>query len=125
MLGTIIARNRCRQAARERGGGTLSARGPETEPLVLEQVGRRRRQGARERGGSSLSARRPEPDPLVLDLVEMYPRVIFGDRKSEGRDVEAPNRGQQLVRKDNLVVLGRNQRRSRLQQRLLGVEHVE
>ena len=36
-----------------------------------------------------LSARRPEADPLALHLIEMHPRIVLGDRKSEGRDVES------------------------------------
>ena len=61
-----------------------------------------------------LSARRPEADPLVLHLIEMHPRIVLGDRKSEGRDVEPADRRQQLIGIDDLVVFGLNQRRSRL-----------
>jgi hypothetical protein len=39
-----------------------------------------------------LPARRPEADPLALHLIEMHPRIVLGDRKSERRDVQPANR---------------------------------
>jgi hypothetical protein len=39
-----------------------------------------------------LSARRPEADPLALHLIEMHSRIVFGDCKSECRDVQPANR---------------------------------
>ena len=39
----------------------------------------------------------------------MHPRIIFGDRKPKGRDVETADRRQQRIGIDDLVVLGLDQ----------------
>src|SRR6201999_1406817 len=75
--------------------------------------------------GTSPTVGRAETNPLVLDLVEVDARVIFGDGEAQGPDRQAPNRREQVVGIDDLVVLRDDELDARIQQGLLLIEDVE
>jgi hypothetical protein len=70
----VVASSGASRNASTRWSLSVAATGSDPDPIVL------------------LSARRPEADPLTLHLIEMHTRIVFGDRKSKGRDVEPADR---------------------------------
>src|SRR5947208_13902793 len=74
---------------------------------------------------ASAPVRRANAELFGLDHVEMHARIVFGDGKAKGLYRQAADVGEQRIGIDDLVVLGADQRQTRVDQLLLLVEHVQ
>ena len=69
--------------------------------------------------------RRSQPDPLVLDLLVVDLGIVLVDLQAEHACRQLADRRQQRIGRDDAVALCGDQQHTRVEQRLLRVEHVE